>query len=66
MKDWFVRILLRTFLAGSRERLQDAWAVSQQLSTFEEELWRTRNVKVYSMDLRKFTEALRISSGSLG
>jgi SIR2-like domain len=54
--DWNVRVILRKILSEDRDRR--IWAIVSGHSAAEQELWQSRNLKIYPTHLREFAHEL--------
>jgi hypothetical protein len=65
LEDWNIRVILRKLLVSipsgrPSEETEEIrfWAIVQGRSDAEQRIWQHRNLNIYPMDLREFTERL--------
>jgi hypothetical protein len=62
LEDWNVRVILRKLLesipSGESSGEIRFWAIVRGRSDAEQRIWQHRNLNIYPMDLREFTERL--------
>ena len=65
LRDWNLRVLLRNLDSTLPVGVDDmgdelhSWAIQYHPSEYEVELWNSRQVKVYNLDLNEFVDKLR-------
>lgn len=57
LEDWNVRVIIRRFIQ-KKDSSQKSWAIVRGHSDVEQDIWKTRNLNIYSMDLVEFTNEL--------
>ncbi len=58
LEDWNVRVILRKLLKSIRPEEIRFWAIVRGRSDAEQLIWQHKNLNIYPMDLRIFTERL--------
>jgi hypothetical protein len=65
LEDWNIRVILRKLLVSipSGKPAEEAehirfWAIVRGRSDAEQRIWQHRNLNIYPMDLREFTDRL--------
>jgi hypothetical protein len=57
LADWNVRVIMHKLLKQSAERPR-FWAIVRGRSDIEEMVWQSKDVNIYPMDIRVFSEKL--------
>jgi SIR2-like domain len=58
LEDWNIRVILRKLLKQFRPGDVRCWAIVRGRGDTEQEIWRTKNLDIYSMDLKEFADRL--------